>query len=79
MSTDPEAARIERAERRRRIGVARLIRLHDDDGRTAHVDDALVPKCSGYDKFVVSRSETALPSVYPSLAMTRELPYRQTR
>jgi hypothetical protein len=32
MSTDSEAARIERAERRRRIGVARKIRLHEDDG-----------------------------------------------
>jgi hypothetical protein len=32
VSDDSEAARAERAERRRRIGVARKIRLHEDDG-----------------------------------------------
>ncbi len=32
MSDDAKAARTERAERRRRIGVARKIRLHEDDG-----------------------------------------------
>ncbi|HEY6237173.1 MAG TPA: hypothetical protein VIW69_18870 [Candidatus Elarobacter sp.] len=32
MSADSEAARAERAERRRQIGVARKIRLHEDDG-----------------------------------------------
>jgi hypothetical protein len=32
LSDDVEAARAERAERRRRIGIARKIGLHDDDG-----------------------------------------------